>query len=99
VSWGNLNAQGGGGGGSIPSNSIEGYGPEEYIISHAMPGEYQLHTKLHGDRDHHNIATVTVQAQIILNFGRENETRKKISFRLPERKLFDLGKVRWEVEQ
>jgi Ca-activated chloride channel family protein len=98
VSWGNSNAQGGGVG-SPPNNLIAGHDPEEYIILHAMPGEYQLHAKFHGDLDHHNIAPVTVQAQIILNFGRENETRKNISLRLTEQKRFDLGKVRWEVGQ
>ena len=87
------------GGGSIPADAIAGYGPEQYLIRKAIPGEYLVNGKFHGDWSHSSKSTVTVEATITLNFGKTNESHKRITLRLPETKRREFGKVRWEIPQ
>ena len=85
-------------GGNIPHN-VRSYGPEDYLIRHAIPGTYTFQAKFYGDRIRKDNSTTTVEADIILNFGRPNETRKRVSLRISETNLRDLGKIKWTVKE
>lgn len=45
-----------------------GYGPEEYVLRQAKPGEYSIYVKLFGQRKAH-VSGSTVQVRIYTYFG------------------------------
>jgi len=91
-SWGHQNSDTGG---KILANAIAGYGPEEYLFQHAIPGNYRFQAKFHGDWNHDGISTVTLEARIITDFGRSTEKTIHTSIRLPEQTLQEIGNIQW----
>jgi len=91
-SWGHQNSDTGG---QILANAIAGYGPEEYLFKHAIPGDYDFKAKFHGDWNHDGISTVTLEARIITDFGRPTEKTIHTAIRLPEQTLLEIGNIKW----
>ncbi|MBI5722740.1 MAG: DUF2135 domain-containing protein [Planctomycetes bacterium] len=73
-------------GGLVSRDFTQGYGPEEYCIRKAMTGTYTIEINYFGSNAARLQGAVTVQAEVITNFGRPNEKRKSITLRLEERK-------------
>ncbi|MBI5725583.1 MAG: DUF2135 domain-containing protein [Planctomycetes bacterium] len=73
-------------GGLVSRDFTQGYGPEEYCIRKAMPGTYTIEIDYFGSSAVTLQGAVTVQAEVITNFGRPDEKRKGITLRLEEKK-------------
>jgi len=70
----------------ISKDFTQGYGPEEYLIRKAMNGMYKIEVNYYGSSAAKLLGAVTVQVEIITNFGRDNERRKSITRRLTHAK-------------
>ena len=73
-------------GGAISKDFTQGYGPEEYTVRKAMPGKYIIKANFFGSRQQTLSGPTTLQATVITNFGRADETRKVITLRLTDAK-------------
>ena len=59
-----------------------------------MSGRYQVKTKYFGSSAAKLAGAVTLQVDIFTNYGRPNEARRSLTFRLTERKqLFTVGEI------
>jgi Ca-activated chloride channel family protein len=73
-------------GGLVSKDFTQGYGPEEYCLHKAMHGTYKIEANYYGSQSAQLIGPVTVQAEVIANFGRPNEKRRNLTLRLEEKK-------------
>lgn len=73
-------------GGLVSRDFTQGYGPEEYCLHQAMHGTYKIEANYYGSRASQLMGPVTVQAEVITHFGRPDEKRKNLTFRLAETK-------------
>jgi len=81
-------------GGLVSKDFTQGYGPEEYILRKAMHGMYRIEANFYGSSAASVQGAVTVQAEVITNFGRANEKRRSLTLRLTEKKeTFEIGKM------
>mmetsp|Transcript_46927 Transcript_46927/g.56751 ORF Transcript_46927/g.56751 Transcript_46927/m.56751 type:complete len:113 (-) Transcript_46927:442-780(-) len=80
-------------GGQVSRDFTEGYGPEEYVIKHAMPGIYKVKAKYYGSHRKDLAGTTTLLLTLSSNFGRvEKETIEYSSLRLMKCKdMVDVG--------
>ncbi len=69
-------------GGAVSNDITQGYGPEEYMIRKAMRGSYEVKVNFYGSGNPEVTGAVTLQATVITNFGRPNETRQTLTLRL-----------------
>jgi hypothetical protein len=69
-------------GGRISNDVTQGYGPEEYQVKKALNGDYVVEINLFGDRRQTLGGPVTVKAELFTNFGKPNQKREIINFRL-----------------
>ena len=65
-------------GGSLDVDVTDGYGPETFTSTHAVPGTYQVNVKFYGDRRGH-ATPVRVYARVVLFEGTDREYRKEYS--------------------
>jgi Ca-activated chloride channel family protein len=81
-------------GGLISRDFTGGYGPEEYMVRRAMPGTYKIQANYYGSRSQQLTGPTTVQATVITNFGRADETRRALTLRLTDPKqVVEIGDV------
>ncbi|WP_302014489.1 VIT domain-containing protein [uncultured Akkermansia sp.] len=81
-------------GGHLSRDVTQGYGPEEYLIRQALPGPYQIQAHYYGTRSQKMLAPVTLYAEVYTDYGRPQEKRKTLVFRLNEKNcIVDVGKV------
>jgi len=81
-------------GGQVSRDFTQGYGPEVYSLRRAMHGTYKIKSKFYGSSAAELIGAVTLQVDVFTNYGRENEKRKSLTFRLTEKKEeFVLGEI------
>jgi uncharacterized protein YfaP (DUF2135 family) len=73
-------------GGLVSSDFTGGYGPEEYMVRKAMHGMYKIEANYFGSRAAKLLGPVTVQVDVFTHFGRPNQQRKTLTFRLKEAK-------------
>jgi len=73
-------------GGLVSHDFTQGYGPEEYCLRRAMHGTYRVEANYYGSQATDLMGPVTLQAEVITNFGRPNEKRKSLTLRLEEKK-------------
>ncbi len=86
-------------GGLLSADNTGGYGPEEYVIRKAMAGEYAIKAHFFGSGQQILAGPTTVQATIITNFGRPNEERRSLTFRLTEPDdIVEIGRVSFAIE-
>jgi Ca-activated chloride channel family protein len=85
-------------GGRISNDFTQGYGPEEYVIHHAMPGTYRIQSNYYGSRQQRLTGGTTVQATVITDFGRPTEKRRHLTLRLTrENGTVDIGSIVWKA--
>lgn len=81
-------------GGHLSRDVTQGYGPEEYLVRKALPGPYRIQTHYYGTQSQKMLAPVTLYAEIYTDYGRPQEKRKTLVFRLNDRdQVVDVGKV------
>jgi len=79
-------------GGHISQDITDGYGPEEYAIRRAPGGTYTVQANYYGSSAQTLSGAVTVQAELITNFGRASEQRRAVTLRLTEAaETFSIG--------
>ncbi len=71
-------------GGLVSKDFTEGYGPEEYILHHAMPGTYSIRAHYYGSHQQKINGPCTVTATVFTNYGRDNEQKQVLTLRLDE---------------
>jgi len=69
-------------GGLVSEDVTGGYGPEEYVIRKAMKGQYAIKVNYYGNQNPELSGTVTLQVEVITNFGRSNEKRSMLTLQL-----------------
>ena len=81
-------------GGIVSQDITDGYGPEEYIVSKAPSGEYEVFVNYYASRQQTLLGPATVTATVFTDWGRPEEKRQTLSVRLdtPKDKVA-LGKV------
>jgi tetratricopeptide (TPR) repeat protein len=81
-------------GGRMSRDFTQGYGPEEYVVRKAMPGQYKIQANFYGSSQVTLTGGTTVQATVITHFGRPNEERKSLTLRLAnKREVIDVGAI------
>jgi tetratricopeptide (TPR) repeat protein len=81
-------------GGLVSRDFTQGYGPEEYCLRKAMPGQYTIQANFYGSRQQELTGACTVQATVITNFGRPNEHREPLTLRLTNQKdMITIGTI------
>jgi tetratricopeptide (TPR) repeat protein len=79
-------------GGRISPDFTTGYGPEEFLIRKALPGEYKIEADYFGNSRQTLDVTTTVQVEIFRNWGRPNQTSEARTVRLESRReVLSLG--------
>ncbi len=81
-------------GGQISRDMTQGYGPEEYLLRQSLPGQFQIQANYYGSSQQTLTGAVTLQATLITNFGRPNESRQTRTFRLTGKQdVIDVGVI------
>ena len=81
-------------GGLVSRDFTQGYGPEEYMVRKAAHGMYTIEANYFGSRATRLLGPVTVQVDVLTNYGRPNEERKSLTIRLKEAKeTFRVGQI------
>jgi Ca-activated chloride channel homolog len=83
-------------GGLVSNDITDGYGPEEYLMRIAPPGEYTLKTNYFASHQQTVVGPATITATVFTNWGRPNEKRETITIRLDSPKEeIEIGKVKF----
>lgn len=81
-------------GGMLSRDVTQGYGPEEFLIRKAKDGEYKIETHYYGSGSQKMLAPVTLYAEVYTDYGRPEEKRQTLFFRLEEKdQVVNVGKV------
>ncbi|MBR6372042.1 MAG: DUF2135 domain-containing protein [Victivallales bacterium] len=64
----------------------QGYGPEEFMIRNAAKGKYKVQTDYYGTHTQKVLGPVTLYAEVYTNYGRPDESRQFLAYRLDSRK-------------
>ncbi|HLP56257.1 MAG TPA: VIT domain-containing protein [Fluviicola sp.] len=79
-------------GGRISSDFTGGYGPEEFLIKKAIPGNYRIQCHYYGSSAQTTMGIATVQVQMFTNYGRKSQRMKSVTRRLDvEKQELDLA--------
>ena len=71
-------------GGLVSRDFTQGYGPEEYMVRRAAHGMYKIDANYFGSRATRLLGPVTVQVDVLTNYGRPDEQRKSLTLRLKQ---------------
>jgi Ca-activated chloride channel family protein len=81
-------------GGRVSRDFTEGYGPETFSLRKAVRGEYELRARFYATRALALAGAVTLQVEVITNWGRPDEKREALTLRLTAAKEdFVVGRV------
>jgi hypothetical protein len=69
-------------GGLVSHDFTDGYGPEEYILHHSLPGKYIIKAHYFGSHQQKIHGPCTVTVTIFTNYGRQNEQKQVMTLRL-----------------
>lgn len=86
-------------GGLVSRDVTRGYGPEEYLVRRALPGDYTVKVHYYGSGQQTVIGPATMIATVYTNWGRPDERREVLTLRLDApRELERVGVVRIGAE-
>lgn len=84
-------------GGLMSADFTGGYGPEEFLLKKAMPGEYRIEVDYYGSSRQRIAGPVHIQAKLILYYGETRQEERAITLRLGEAKeVIEVGKFSFE---
>jgi Ca-activated chloride channel family protein len=69
-------------GGRVSRDFTQGYGPEEYNLRRLVPGTYTIQANYYGSSQQSLLGETTVKATIFTHYGRPQEQRRELTFRL-----------------
>jgi hypothetical protein len=69
-------------GSRLSCDFTRGFGPEEYMLPKAKPGEYRINVKFYGAQTTKLLGAVTVRTDVFTNYGRQEQTHDILTFRL-----------------
>lgn len=69
-------------GGLVSRDVTDGYGPEEYLVRKASPGNYSVKAKYYGSRQQTLVGPATVSAAVFTDWGRPAQSRHNLTLRL-----------------
>ena len=69
-------------GGRNSCDFTQGYGPEEFMIRDAIKGKYTIQAHYYASHSQKVLGPVTVYVEVFTNFGRLDEKREVLTFRL-----------------
>ena len=69
-------------GGLVSRDFTQGYGPEEYVLRRAQPGDYTIKTHYYGSHQQTIAGPCTVIVNVFTNFGRGDEASQVLTLRL-----------------
>lgn len=69
-------------GGRVPDAMTDGYGPEEYFLRRAMPGEYEVHAHVYRSDAINSNGVSILTACLIRNFGRFDDSEEYVDIKL-----------------
>ena len=71
-------------GGHMSEDLTEGYGPEEFMLKNAIRGSYKVVVDYYTDNQQKISGPTILKATIFTNYGRKNEQKKILNFRLDQ---------------
>ncbi|MBQ7177450.1 MAG: DUF2135 domain-containing protein [Victivallales bacterium] len=81
-------------GGRNSCDFTQGYGPEEFMIRNAVKGKYKVQTDYYGTHTQKVLGAVTLYAEVYTNYGRPDESRQFLAYRLDSRKqVIDVASI------
>ena len=81
-------------GGLVSHDLTQGYGPEEYLVKRALPGDYAVKVHYYGSRQQTLIGPATMVATVFTNWGRADEKKQILTLRLDTpREMEEVGVV------
>lgn len=84
-------------GGHVSRDFTRGYGPEEYVLRHLVPGTYSIKANYYGSTQQTLTGPVTAKAVVFTDYGRPTEQRRELTLRLEDVKaVAEVGTVRLE---
>jgi vault protein inter-alpha-trypsin-like protein len=69
-------------GGRLSNDMTSGYGPEEYLLKRAIPGEYRISVNVFAADSINPNGTTVVTAHLIRNFGRPTQSEETMELEL-----------------
>jgi hypothetical protein len=69
-------------GGKISTDVTQGYGPEEYSLKKALPGDYQVDVNLFGNSTQTLGGPIAIKADLYTDYGKPNQKKQTINFRV-----------------
>lgn len=69
-------------GGLVSRDMTQGYGPEEYLVRRAVPGNYAVKVHYYGSGAQTLVGPATMTATVFTNWGRADEKRQVLTLRL-----------------
>ncbi|MBX3169930.1 MAG: DUF2135 domain-containing protein [Candidatus Eremiobacteraeota bacterium] len=69
-------------GGLVSLDFRQGYGPEEYVLRKAMPGDYEIKAHYYGSHQQSLTGACTVLVSVFTDYGRPQEQRQLLTLRL-----------------
>lgn len=80
-------------GGLMSDDFTGGYGPEEFLLKNAIPGEYRIQTDYYGSNRQRISGPVHIQARLILHYGKPQQEEQALTLRLgAEKEVVEVGK-------
>jgi tetratricopeptide (TPR) repeat protein len=73
-------------GGRMSRDFREGYGPEEFSLRQARPGQYTVEANYYGNRQQIIAGATTLQLQFITGFGTSKQQEQRVTLRLREQR-------------
>ena len=81
-------------GGLVSLDFTQGYGPEEYVLKEAKPGEYIIKAHYYGSHQQSITGPCTITATVFTNYARAEEVKQVLTLRLEKASDQELvGKV------
>lgn len=69
-------------GGLVSLDFRQGYGPEEYVLRKAIPGDYEIKAHYYGSHQQTLTGACTVLVSVFTDYGRPQEKRQLLTLRL-----------------
>jgi hypothetical protein len=69
-------------GGRLSNDMTLGFGPEEYLLRRALPGEYRISVNVYSSDSINPNGTTVVTAHLVRNFGRASEQEESMELEL-----------------
>ncbi len=73
-------------GGTISSDFTGGYGPEEFLIKHAIPGKYIIQANYYGSSAQTLMGPTTIQLDLYTRYMDNTEKKETVTLRLTQNK-------------